>query len=225
MNTFMIKRLILKDWYLQRWAIAGYLAGSVLALVLLAMGSNPAAFYASTILIITLMIGAGIHLAMVTVLQERTDHTLPFIMTLPISPQDYTMAKILANLSLFLLPGIALTAGTLGLLATPGARNGALIPFATLVLLELFASYCLLLTVAIVTESQGWTVGVMVTLNLFLQGFLYSISHIPSIALGMKGHGAVWSPTVLALLLAEGAAIVIVLAAAFALQARKRDFL
>jgi ABC-2 type transport system permease protein len=224
MNYFMVKRLMLKDWYFQRRLIAAYTAGGLLALALIALGTD-ASFYAGAVLLLTVMISMGIHLAMVTVVQEKSDQTLPFIMTLPISPKEYTTAKILANLSLFLISWTTLTTVTLLLFSSEGARSGALIPFASIVLTEVLASYCLLLTVAIVSESQGWTITAMAIANLFFQGFLYWLSHLPGIARGMKGHGAVWDQTTVTLLVVEVLVSVLLLGLAFALQSRKRDFI
>lgn len=171
------------------------------------------------------MITTGVHLAVVTVVQERTEHTLPFLMTLPISPKDYTAAKILANLSIFLVPWLILTGGAALILGTEGAGSGAMIPLATIALTYILAAYILVLTVAIVTESLGWTLCAMGATNLLLQFFLYWVSHMPSIATGMKGRGAVWDATALTLLGAELAAIVVLLGLAFTFQARKRDFI
>ncbi|HEX6096211.1 MAG TPA: ABC transporter permease [Thermoanaerobaculia bacterium] len=224
MNAHMIKHLVLKDWYFQRRPIAAYTAGGLLGLGVVALGTGWS-FYAGTVLLITFMITIGIHLAIVTVVQERTEHTLPFLMTLPISPKEYTAAKVLANLSIFLVPWGLLTGGAALLLSSEGARSGALLPFATVALTYILASYVLVLAVAIVTESQGWTLCAMGVTNLFLQFFLYWVSHMPSIERGMKGRGAVWDPTVLALLGAELAAIAVLLGLAFVFQARKRDFL
>lgn len=224
MNYPMVKRLILKDWYFMRWAILAYSAAGLLALGLTAMGTD-ASSYAGSILLITVMIAIGFHLVMVTVVQERSEQTLPFIMSLPISPMEYTAAKIAANLAIFLLPWVTLTVGTLLLLGTEGARSGALIPFSLIILTELLAAYVLVLTVAIVTESQGWTIGVVVLTNLFFQGFLYWVSHLPSIAQGMKGRGAVWNQTAVTLLAVEVIVTFLLLVFAFVLQARKKVFL
>ena len=49
---------------------------------------------------------------MVTVVEERNEQTLPFVMSLPISPMEYTTAKILANLLIFLVPLGALMLGS-----------------------------------------------------------------------------------------------------------------
>ena len=223
MSYALVGRLVLKDWYFQRWAIAAYLATGALALLLMALHTQ-ASFYAGTILLLTVMITLGVHLAIATVVGERTEHTLAFVMSLPISPADYTLAKIAANLSIFLIPWTALSLGTFVVLAGAGGKGAALMPFAALILMEIVASYCLLLAVAVITESMAWTVGVMMVENLFLQGFLYSVSHHPDIAAAMKGTHAVWDGTVVAILSAEIVLAVLFLGLAFVFQARKRDF-
>lgn len=224
MSAVIVRRLIAKDWYLQRWTIAGYLAGGALSLLLLGIGGQ-GSFYAGTILLVTALIGLGIHLAMATVVGERTEHTLPFIMTLPISNRDYTAAKVFANLSLFLVPWTVLIVGVLTVLDARTAETRSLIPWATLTLVELLAAYTLLLFVALVTESQAWTVGVMVAANLFFQAYLYFVSKMPGIAGPMNAKRLQWTPAASALLLIEIAAIVLLLALTFAFRARKSDFL
>jgi ABC-2 type transport system permease protein len=222
MNYFMVKRLILKDWYFQRWPIAGLLAGGIVAILLMCAGGN-GSFYAGTVLLITVMIGLGIELAITTVVNERKNQNLAFVMSLPVSARDYTVAKILANLLIFLVPFLALAAATLGIFSLGPAAG--LVPFSAIVMGEIFASYCLLLCVALVSESEGWTIGVMVTANLFFQGFLYYVSHIPAIAKPMSGHRIVWSGAAVSLLLAELAAIILLLIVTFVLQDRKSDFI
>src|SRR6476469_7388795 len=131
MNTFMIRRLILKDWDLLRGTLLLYLAAGAVALVLVAKGSE-ATFYAGSILIITILFALGIHVAMVTVVVERTEHTLPFVMTLPLSLKEYTTAKIVANLLIFLIPWTAITLGTFAVLAGRPGYPAGLIPFSLL---------------------------------------------------------------------------------------------
>jgi ABC-type transport system involved in multi-copper enzyme maturation permease subunit len=224
MSSTIVKQLVFKDWYLQRWPIAGYLAGAVVALLFLGTGST-GSFYAGTIVLITLLIGAGIQLVLSTVVNERTEQTLPFMMTLPVSNHQYTAAKVTANLTMFLLLWSALTAGTLAVLNGRSAETRALIPMATLTLFELLAAYTLLLFVALVTESQTWTISVMVGANLGLQAWFYYISRIPGIAHGLKTHRLEWSPGSLLLLYVEIALIILLLALSFVFRARKTDFL
>jgi ABC-type transport system involved in multi-copper enzyme maturation permease subunit len=224
MNTSLVRQLVLKDWYFQRLTIGGYTAGGLIGLAIVCLGTN-ASFFVGTIVLITCMIAIGIHLAVTTVVGERTEQTLPFIMSLPISPREYTAAKIVANLSIFLLPWLTLTAGALLILSAGGARANAMIPFATLTLTYILTSYLLVLAVAIVTESQGWTLCTMGITNLFLQFFLYWVSHLPTIASGLKGPGAVWDRVAMTVLVVELALCAAFITLAFVFQARKRDFL
>ncbi len=223
MNYAMVKRLVLKDWHFQRWPILGYLLAGAVSLVLVGLGSEWS-FYTGCILLFTVLIALGIQLPMATIINERKEQNLAFVMSLPISPREYTLAKVAANLLIVLLPWAAITGASLALLAARTSLPAGLIPFAAVALTEILVSSCLLLAVALVSESQGWTIGVMVFGNLFFQVFLYWVSHIPSIAAGMKGRRAVWGPAAIGLLLAEAAAIVVLLGLTFYCQSRKTDF-
>jgi ABC-type transport system involved in multi-copper enzyme maturation permease subunit len=220
----MVQRLIVKDWYLLRWAIAGYLAAGAVGLFLLDHGGEEA-FYAGCILLITVLIAVGMHLAMATVVLERTEQTLPFVMSLPISPTEYTTAKILANLLIFLVPWLALLLGAIAVIAGRAGVPDGLIPFVTVVLGEIFTSYALLLAVAVVSESQAWTIGTTVVGNLGFQAFLYYVSHLPGMAAANAGPTAVWSASILTILAVEAVTIVAAIGITFWLQGRKKDFL
>jgi ABC-2 type transport system permease protein len=222
MNT-MVKRLILKDWYLQRWLVGGYFAAGILSLVILGLGSQ-ASFYAGTVLLITVLVAMSAQVVMATVVKERSELTLPFIMTMPVSTRQYATAKILANVLIVFLPWAALALGTIGEFAASPKAQG-LIPFAVITLTELLVSYSLMLAVAIITESEGWTIGMIVAGNLFLQGFLYVVSHIPSIGGNMGGGHAVWSQPAILILLGELAAIPLILGLTYYVQSKKTDFL
>ena len=222
MNSFMIKRLILKDWYLYRWPIVGYFVVGLMAIGIVASGGEMA-FNAGSILLITVIIALGMHLAIATTVAEHTEHTLPFVMSLPISITDYTAAKLLGNLLIYLVPWSLLLGGACLLFTLRNA--GGVIPFTVLTLVELFASYALTLAIALVSESMAWTIVVTVILNLSLQGYLYFVSHIPAIADTINGPTAVWSSVAVTLLVVQLAIIVVGLGLAFFLQARKTDFI
>lgn len=219
----MIRQLVLKDWYFHRYTIAGYLAAGAVALLLVAGGSL-ASFYAGSLLLLTVLISLGIHLPMATVIDERKNQNLAFVMSLPISAREYTLAKVLANLLIVLVPWLVLLIGTVTLIAASPALPDGLIQLAVLLLVEIFASSCLILAVSLVSESLGWTVAAIVFGNLSLQGFLYYASHLPSIEAALKTENAAFVPASLYLLLALLATIGITLALTFYLQSRKTDF-
>jgi ABC-2 type transport system permease protein len=224
MNNSLLWSLVLKDWYFQRGTIVGYLCAGTVALLLAAFGGE-GLFYLGTVLLLTVLIGASIHLAMATVVAERTEHTLPFIMSLPISPRDYTTAKMLANVLLFAGPWLTLMIGAIVVIVVRSGVPDGLIPVSIVYLTEILAAYLLVLAVAMVSESQTWTIGTMATTNLFFQGFLYYVSHIPQIAREMAGERIIWSRPVLTLLGAEIIVMVVIVTTTFVLQNRKTDFL
>ncbi|MDA8016126.1 MAG: ABC-2 transporter permease [Thermoanaerobaculia bacterium] len=225
MNHEMIIHLVRKDWTFQRWTLAFYLALGALGLAIIQLAAGESAFFVGSILLIAAVMGVGIHLIMATVVLERKEKNLAFVMSLPVSVMGYTSAKILANLSAFLLPWLALLGSALWLIRSSQGMPDGLEPFTVIVLGELAAAYVIMLAVAIVSESESWTVLAVVVLNLGFSLFLYWVSHLPEIGDHIEGPVAEWNRTAVGLLLAEAAVIVLVLVATFALQARKKDFL
>lgn len=223
MNAMMVRRLILKDWHLLQWWILGYVVTAAVALTLIGNGGD-ASFYLGAVLLVMVLISVGIHLSMATVVEERTLQTLPFIMSLPISPADYTVAKIVANVSIFLIPWSAALVGTLAIVAGRSGFPHGLLPFAVIVLTEIFLGYVLTLSAALISESMGWTVGAMIAANLSFQATMYFASNAPGIANTMHGAHVVWSSTAIASLAAEIVAIIALIAVTFYVQSKKSDF-
>jgi len=221
----LVQILVQKDWYFMRKSLAVYLALGAFGLFLISAGSE-GTFYAGSVLLVTILISLGIHLVMATVIQERTNQTLAFVMSLPISPREYTMAKVLANLTIFLIPWLILVMGSLAILGFGLEGAGlALIPFAVVILTEIFVAYCFVFAVGLVSESEGWTIAAMVLTNLLFQGVLYGVSHLPDMASTMKGSAIVWNATSISLLGVEIAMIATLIAVTFHLQSRKTDFI
>src|SRR5579871_4215611 len=223
MNFIMVKQLILKDWYLQRWTILGALALGAVALGIIATGGN-AAFMLGLILLVSVIIAFGAILAMSTMVEERKQQTLAFVMSLPISHGEYTAAKILANLLIYLAGWLTLVLGSIAILVISPKSQG-LIPFTVIMAVEMLMSTIMTIAVALITESQGWTIAAIMVGNIAFNVIGYFVAHIPAIANGMEGHAIHWSPPASFLLLAEFSAIVSVLGLAFFFQARKKDFL
>jgi hypothetical protein len=123
MNYSMIRILILKDWYLQRWSVLASLLGGLIALGIVCLGGN-AAFMVGLVLLITALIAVGAQLAVTTMVNERKEQTLPFVMSLPISYREYTSAKLLGTLLIFMLPWLTLVMAVLVLSAALHGHHG-----------------------------------------------------------------------------------------------------
>lgn len=224
MNSAMIKRLILKDWYLHRLPILLSLAGGAASMAIVFYGGK-AGFMLGIILLVTVLVSIGATLTVNMTVLERKEQTLAFIMSLPVSYRDYTASKLLGVLAIFLIPWTMFMAGGLALLALgPGMQRG-LAPYVAMMGLEILASTCLIAAVGLITESQGWTITAVMIGNLALNGIGYLLAHLAPIAKDMYGPVARWSPVSLALLLGEAGTILLILGGTFLVQSRKRDFL
>jgi hypothetical protein len=146
-------------------------------------------------------------------------------MSLPISAREYTGAKVLGNLLIFLVPWIAVLLGCLTAILTLPAIPHGLVPYVSVMCTEILVSTCLVFCVAIMTESQGWAIATLIMGNLAFNAFGYFVAHIPSIAAAMDGNKIIWNSAALALLLGELASILLLLRLTFYVQSRKTDFL
>ncbi|RPI90457.1 MAG: hypothetical protein EHM42_01355 [Planctomycetaceae bacterium] len=222
MNTQAIGILFLKDLYLSRRPLFAYFAAGV-ASSAISVVPQPTLAFAGFILVLTVAIGSGMHLLGELLLSEGSDQTRTFILSLPVSLLDYSVAKITVVLTTFLVPWCTMLACSLVLTAVlPWAKAGA-IPVLLVIFLELLAAYALQLVTAVVSQSTGWTIGVMVACNVFLNLFLMTLFQNPEVSESMKGTVPAFSPLIVRIIAIEVAFIVVALGLALAMQVRKRD--
>jgi hypothetical protein len=223
MNYSMVKSLIFKDWYFQRQAILLSLAGGALSLGIVVFGGQ-AGFTIGLILLVTVMVMLSAMTVLGNTLGERENQTLAFAMSLPISYLEYTTSKILGNLLIFVPFWLALVAGSLALIVATPVIHG-FFAFTIIMAVEILVSTCLMIAVALVTESKGWAISAMVTGNVALNVVGYLVAQIPGIKDGMFGTAIYWNPTATILLAIEFALILLLLGIAFFIQSRKKDFI
>lgn len=225
MSMAMVSRLIYKDWYLNRAGILASLIGGVVTLaVVAAFRASQIAIILGIIVVVTILIGMGA-MVMVSAAMERRQQTLPFVMSLPISYREYTIAKIAGGMLIFLVLWGALVADIVAtILLIPGFPHG-MIAFVLIMSVEILMSTCLITVVSVTTESNGWTVASAQVGALSLNGIGWSIVRLPEIGGTMNSATVHWSGTATALLAAELAIIALMLLIAFFVQARKKDFI
>jgi len=221
MNRALIGRLILKDWYLSRVPLTLIAIGGTLSTVLLYQGGE-AAGMAGLISALISLIFLSILIPQLTVVNERKQANLAFVMSLPISPAEYTMSKVLGNLSAFGLLWTAIAGAVLGTISlAPG--TGGVIPLAVIAALAPFVSFCLLLAVAIVTESELLAMVTMGATNV-AYSFWWFLFRLPGFGEDLKSPVPVWSDLVLTIIGGQITVIVAALALTFYFQSRKRSF-
>jgi len=219
-NARVIGRLVVKDCWLMRVPLAGG-----------AMGHT-----AGVTLALNVLIGVSFHVVLGPVLGERERKTLAFVMSLPVTPGDATVAKLLAAFTLFVIPAtIAATAfivlSPVDVLASMAASDRSVwshvvgwIGYFALVLGAWGLFFSVVLGAAIVSESIGVTIGVLIGL-LFVVGnvALQVLPTLPGFGryLHAVTHGG---PAFATTLVVEAAGIAAVVAVTLALQARKTSF-
>jgi ABC-2 type transport system permease protein len=225
MNTYIVRRLILKDWYLNSALfVAALIIGLGTLVAVAAAKATMLAVILGVVVLATILIGMGA-VIMSSMVNERRQQTLPFVMSLPVSYLEYTTSKIVGCLLIFGALWLALLLGIIAtILITPWFPHG-LIPFIVIMAVEVLVSTCLIAAVSVTTESQGWTIGVTQVGGLALNAVGFSIVRLPGIGRTMSGPTIQWSSTAIVILLVEFALITLMIATAFYVQSRKRDFI
>ena len=224
MNCTLTGRLILKDWYLQRWLIALALFGGLGSLGIVCLGGQ-VAFMIGLILFVTALVATGAQLPVASIVNERKEQTLPFVITLPISYKEYTVSKLIGTLSIFFILW-AFLVGCVGLLfALPHGIPRGMFPFTAIMAAELLLSNCFITTVALVTESQKWTVTAVMIANVAFSLIGFGILQLPGIYNGFHGTTVMWSSTATLLVFTEVVLLLVLLGSCLFFQSRKKDFL
>jgi len=224
MNNSIIGQLIVKDWQLNRGSLFAYMLIAAVSLWLLVL-ENDLAFTIGSILLITVVAIIGIHMVFISIVKERSQHTLPFIMSLPVSYRDYTIAKILSNVIVAGGAWLALLLALLGLISSVDALPNGLIPYTVLIMLHMLTIYSILIAVALVSESETITVVVMGFLNVTISIFMMGTAKLEPIYAYMEGPIAVWNATSLTILSVELGISILAIALTFYFQSKKRSYL
>ena len=223
MTQTLVWRLIAKDWYLSRVPLATIAAAGTISIALLFVRGETAGFIGLTCAFVA-MVCLAILLPIQTIVNERKKQNLPFVMSLPISPAEYTTAKIVGNLAAFVAIWLAITVAGLVTIMASGPYGGV-IPIVIVSALTPFVAFSLLLGVAIVLESETWTITVMGACNIAYTFAWFFLMRVPGIHDQMKGSIAVWSQPLLTILGGEIAVIVLAIALTFYFQSKKTDFI
>ncbi len=222
LNAPVVKILIHKDWYLLRKLIALYMTGAFLALSFISLGEWQ--FVMGTTLLFSMVIGLGNHQLTNTIINERKEQTLPLIMSLPIAPSDYVVAKLIANMTLFVIPwGVVVSATIAVFLLTP--IPDGILPITIIGALYFMLYYCLTWSVGMISESEGVVLFVMVFTNCLIGPMFYIIFRVPDIAQYVWSPEPHWNSTVISIIACLLALIVVAILSAFYSQARKETFL
>jgi ABC-2 type transport system permease protein len=224
MNATMVACLVRKDFHFFRKHIVAYLIAGLVSIGIACMpGFTP--FCAGGVLLISLLTTLGMHVPILIVLGERRHKTLPFLMSLPITPADYTWSKMAACLLIYGAIWSFLLASAIGAVLLADARHDGLVPFILIAFGGCAANAVLILASALVRDSLDKTVRAVVFWNLVLQALIFCAAGNRSIQASMGSESIVWHGAVVAFLLAELLVAAAAVAATFWLQSRKTQLI
>ena len=221
MNRSLIMPLILKDWHFQRGMLAVLFVGGIVSIGITLQGG----IFGVIGLFSTVMATAilGVVLPQMTVVNERKQHNEVFMMSLPVTPLEYAAAKVLANVSMFLVVWLAIVFGLVYVVV--GSKHAGFLPPATVGAFAIFVGFITNLCFAIVVRSEKLWILVMTVTNTAYGGVWVALYRTPNLSKQAFGPVAVWSTDILLLLGAECFVLVVVLIAAAYAQSRRASFL
>ncbi len=223
MNIEMIGKLVAKDWQLFRVYLLGYIVAGVLSICLMTVPGK-IAFNLGSILLITIIIGVACHMVIWSIVIEKKEYRLSFIMSLPIDAADYAMSKLFGGVILYLLPWSVLLVATAVAIKVSHLPDG-LLPLSTIMFCESLAAYTLLTAVAVITQSEAWTIVFLVGQNMLFSVYMMLIADNPGIGPHIQAETAHWTPEVMAVLQGELLFVVVVLVVATLIKTRNKCFL
>ena len=223
MNRSIIGQLVLKDWRLNRVLISLTLAIGLVTLLVTQFGGLARLigivwFFVALCILGSMLPGS-------VILNERKKQTLAFIMSLPVTSVQYSIAKMLSIWGLFLVPWLTLLISALVLIETRHVVPQGAVPMVLILAMLPLIGFCLISSTTLVGESEGWLVAASIVVNSSYWLGWFLLARIPSLSANWNRPAAVWNSTEIIVLCSELGAIAFIVAVTLFLQSRKRDFI
>jgi ABC-type transport system involved in multi-copper enzyme maturation permease subunit len=224
MNMTIVNQLIQKDWEMNKGPLMGYMILGAIALWLFIIESY-AAFMTGLIMLISVVIIIAIHMVISTVVNERKNQTLTFIMSLPVSFKEYTLAKVLSNWIVVGTAWLILYLSFMGVILLLDNVPDGFVPYGTMTMLYLLCIYAVLIATAMIAENEIVTVVVMTIANISISIFMMAVASNDSIGPFIEGSEPVWNGPTLAIMGAQFSVIILSVVLTFYFQSKKRNYL
>ena len=218
----VVRRLVIKELYLNRWLIAaGVVAGLASALI---ASSGRLGFNVGALTWLTTVVAVGIMLAVNGILNERKEHALLFVLSLPISPAGYVRAKLVGLGLCFLVPWATSSAGAITLVLVDDDIPNGLLPYTLMLCLYLLANFSVVLCGALLATSEALVTATIIGTNMSVSLYMFTIVNVRGIGENLEALAPVWNVSVWIVLAAEAALLGIAVVLPLIFAARRRDF-
>jgi hypothetical protein len=220
--NIVVRKLIAKELYVNRWFLAGGALAGVASALIAALGKT--GFNIGGLTWLTTIIASGVMLALYGIMYERKEQALQFVLSLPLSIGGYVRAKMLGLMACFLVIWVASCAAALLLVIVDDGIPDGFLPYAVLLGVFMLANFAVVLCGATHAKSEALNSAVIIVTNMGVSIFMFTVGPLPDIAQHMWGPTPVWNATFWTVLGCELAVLVIAFTLPFLLAARRRDF-
>jgi len=219
----VIRKLIAKELYVYRWLVTGGAISGVASVLIASLSKT--GFNIGALTWLTTIIALGVMLALYGIMNERKEHTLQFVLSLPLSTRDYVRAKMLGLTLCFLVVWLVSSVAALILVFAMDAIPDGLSAYVILLCFFMLANFAVVLCGMAHAASEALSSAIIVVTNMGVSIFMFTIGPLPGISQSMWGPTPAWNSTFWTVLGCELAVLVIAFALPFFLAARRRDFI
>ena len=221
--NIVTRKLIAKELYVNRWFVAGGAASGVISILLAATGKM--GFNVGALTWLTAIIATGVMLGIYGVMNERKEHALQFVLSLPLSIADYVRAKMLGVSACFLVMWLVSSGAALLLVFWKESIPDGIAPYTVLLCVFMLANFMVVLCGSIHAQSEALTSAVIVVTNMNITLFIFLILGHPALRDHLHAPAPVWNSIFWTVLSVEIATLVVTLSLPYIVAARRRDFI
>ncbi len=222
MNHNLFWDLVRKDLSLYRGMTLGTLVLGMFAVFLITRGMLM--FYVGSVIMLCAFVILVIFLVQFGVLSERKERVHQFVLSLPITGQQYALAKLVALALAFLVPVVLVSGLALFLVGLYPPSRGFL-PFATTILLYFPLYFAVLVSVTLLSKGDGGNMATVIFFNVAINLIIPGILRIPSVGATIDGTEIVWVPELILISTLELAVSVLAIAVLLWRLRSKTEFL
>lgn len=220
--SIVTRKLIAKELYVNRWFIGGAAVAALTSAGIALLGRT--GFNIGSLAWITTVIGLGVMLAIYGVMNERKEHSLEFVLSLPLSVGDYVRAKLFGLLLCFLVPWLVASIAAIALVLGTEVPDG-LLPYLVLLCVFMLANFSLVLCGALHARSEAMVTVAVVLTNMAVSIFMFTVGALPAFSQHMYGPAPVWNEAFFIVLAIELAIFALAVLLPLLVAGRRRDFI
>jgi len=225
MTNSIICKLISNDFKINKVAILMWLVAAVIGILIAFFIPGLLAANIGFSLILSSVLGLGIHMMMHTVIFDKVKGTQIFIMSLPVTFRQHTTAKLLVNLVAFYIMWALLAFACLYIPFSQSLFPMGNLPMMAMVLFSILPAYSLMLSVCISSQSVGYTVIATISSVIGTSAYLWAVVYTEPIGNFVWGNEAVWNNTVYGIVIAQILLGIIIPLLTVLMKFKKKDFI